>query len=257
MNEQKPILVTGATGEQGGTVARHLLSAGFRFRALSHSPAKPTAQHLVHKGVEVVGDLDDVASLKAALEGIGGVFSVQNYWEKGVGFEGEVRQGKNLADAAKRAGVAHFVQSIMASAQSFRNVKHFESKKEIETYVDQVGLPRTFIGTVYFMDNLLDKKMGGPLTFQILTGSLGRKTPFRMMAICDLGAIAVAIFRNPERSIGGRLDVAGDRLTVSQMKAVYRRVTGKRPKPYPFPAWLTRFLNREFAAQLRWHNEVG
>lgn len=85
---------------------------------------------------------------------------MQNYWEKGVGFAGEIRQGKNLADEAKAAGVVHFVQSSMAAAEDFRGVAHFASKAEVEKYVEQITLPRTIIGTVYFMDNLLDSKMG-------------------------------------------------------------------------------------------------
>lgn len=252
------ILVTGSTGKQGGAVARHLLGGGFRVRALTRNPAGAAARQLADLGAEVVGgDLTDVPSLLRALKGVDGVFSVQNYWEKGGGFSGEVRQGKNLADAAKQVGVAHFVQSTMAAAATFQGIEHFESKREIEAYIDRLGLPRTFLGTVYFMDNVLEPKLGGALTFPILSGSLGRDTPLQMVAVTDLGGVATAIFTDPARFVGTRVDVAGDRLTVPQMKAVYRRVTGDRPKAYWFPAPLTRLINREFAAQLRWHNTVG
>lgn len=96
------ILVSGATGNQGGAVVRRLLERGFRVRALSRDTQKPEAQALAEGGAEVVrGDLNDPASVEQAVEGVYGVFSVQNFYEGG--YEGEVRQGKTLADAAKGA----------------------------------------------------------------------------------------------------------------------------------------------------------
>ncbi|MFB9990788.1 NmrA/HSCARG family protein [Deinococcus oregonensis] len=254
-NGTRRILVTGATGKQGGAVARSLLDAGFPVRAMTRDLSKPAARFLAKQGAEVVaGNLDDPTSLQRALEGVYGVFSVQNYWEKNVGFNGELRQGKNLGDAARAADVQHFVQSTMARAKTFQGVEHFEAKRAVERALKELGLPVTLIGTVYFMDNLLDPKMGGSLTLPILSGALGRDTPFQMMAVEDLGPIVTAVFQHPHRYIGERIDVAGDLLTVGEMKAIYRQVSGKRPKAYPLPTWLLQVMNREFAAQLRWHN---
>jgi uncharacterized protein YbjT (DUF2867 family) len=182
---------------------------------------------------------------------------VQNYWEHDVGYEGEIRQAKLVADAAKQAGVTHYVQSTMADAVSFHGVEHFESKAVVEHYIDLVGLPRTFIGTVYFMDNLLDPTMGGSMTFPVLSGTLNPQTLFHMIAVDDIGAMAAAVFRNPEQFIGEKLNVAGDVLTVGEMKDVYRHVMGKRPRAYRIPAWVLRLMNKEFAQQLHWHNCVG
>src|ERR1035441_10478488 len=104
----KTILVTGATGQQGGAVTQQLLKQpSFAVRALTRDPAKPAARALAQSGAEVIrGDLTDAASMRRALEGAYGVFSVQNFME--TGFDGEIRQGKALADAAKAAGVQHF-----------------------------------------------------------------------------------------------------------------------------------------------------
>lgn len=111
MKTPKTIAVVGATGRQGGAVVRHLLRTGdFRARALVRDKTSPAAARLPSLGVEVhQADLEDPSSLEAALAGADGVFSVQNYWEKCVGYDGEIRQGKNLALAAKRAGIGHFV----------------------------------------------------------------------------------------------------------------------------------------------------
>ena len=112
----KMILVTGATGQQGGAVARHFLrQPGFSVRALTRDSAKPVARALAQAGAEIFqGNLDDPASVKRALKGAWGAFSVQNFLE--TGYDKEIRQGKALADAAKTAGVQHFVYTSVVSA---------------------------------------------------------------------------------------------------------------------------------------------
>src|SRR5262245_33688343 len=110
------VLVTGATGRQGGSVVGHLLKQGRKLRALSRNPASAAAKALTDRGVEVVrGDLEDPASLAGAVRGVRGVFSVQDFWA--VGARREVEQGKNLADVAAKAGVEHFVFSSVGGAE--------------------------------------------------------------------------------------------------------------------------------------------
>jgi uncharacterized protein YbjT (DUF2867 family) len=112
----KVILVTGATGHQGGASARHLLANGWRVRALVRNPDDPTARALADSGVEVVqGDMIDRASLDRAMHGVYGVHSVQAYLPKDAA--GEIRQGTNVADAAKAAGVQHLVYSSAAGPE--------------------------------------------------------------------------------------------------------------------------------------------
>src|SRR5690606_35954865 len=117
-NGERVVLVTGATGRQGGAVARQLLRrGGFRVRALTRDPARPAARALADAGAEVVrGDMDRPETLRPALDGAYGVFSVQNFWE--TGYEREIQQGIALADAAHAAGVQHFVYSSVGSAHA-------------------------------------------------------------------------------------------------------------------------------------------
>jgi uncharacterized protein YbjT (DUF2867 family) len=149
----KLILVTGATGQQGGAVARHVLKQpGFSIRALTRDSSKAPAQALVQAGADVFqGDLDNPALIRRALEGVWGVFSVQNFME--AGYAGEIRQGKAVADAAKAAGVQHFVYTSVASADHKTGLPHFESKWQIEQHIARSGLVHTILRPAFFMQN--------------------------------------------------------------------------------------------------------
>src|SRR5262249_30478831 len=143
-SSSQPVLVTGATGRQGGAVARSLLDRRIAVRALSRNPGKPSAQALAALGAEVVGgDLHDAAALTRAMEGVRGVFSVQNWWETGAARE--VRQGKNVADAAKAARVPHLVYSSVGGAERGADITHWKTKWEIENYIRQLGLRATIL----------------------------------------------------------------------------------------------------------------
>jgi len=259
--EKKTIVVVGATGRQGGAVIQHLLnSGGFHVRALTRNARSARSEHLRSLGVELLeASLDDSPGLERSLKEADGVFSVQNYWEKGVGFEGEVRQGKNLAEAAKKARIKHFVQSTMADGQiPYPAVlRHFHSKVRLEEYIDAIGLPRTFLGTVTFMDNILDPKLGGGWTFPFISRIMKPDVPYHMLAVDDIGGVAAAVFADPQKYIGRKINMASNSPTVPKMKRIYGEVTGRSPKRLQFPVWLSRMMNHEFVAQLAWQSAGG
>lgn len=264
----KIILVTGATGAQGGALIPLLLARGFAVRALTRNPAKPAARALADLGADVVaGDLDDEASLLRACQGVYGVFSVQNFWEKGVGFAREVAQGCRLARAAHTGQVQHFVQTSVANCDQAHDVLHFRSKYEIEQYVRQLGLPYTFLREVFFMENVTQpvlstgqKKPMNP--YWVLPGLiplLDDDTRFHMISVDDIAWFAAEIFCHPEEFLGRHLDVAGDCLTGAEMKAIYQKVTGRCL--LPTSKWGMRLAlqlgNPESARQFRWNNREG
>src|SRR5215211_8992041 len=153
MND-KVIAVTGATGQQGGAVARKLLDDGWKVRALTRDTDKPAAQELASLGAEIVaGDMEDRAQLDSAFKDVYGVFSVQNYWLPNVQYEGEIKQGKNVADAVKAAGVEHLVYSSVGSAHRGMGQKHFDSKWIIEQYIHSLDVPYTILRPVAFFEN--------------------------------------------------------------------------------------------------------
>ena len=154
MTDTRTVLITGATGKQGGAVARHLAGKGFKIRAMTRNVDSDAARSLAAAGAEIVkGDLDDAASIEAALTGAWGAFAVQNTWEAGV--EGEEAQGKRFATVARQVGVQHFVYSSVGSAHRQTGIPHFENKWRIEQTVRGLGFPSwTIIRPVFFMENL-------------------------------------------------------------------------------------------------------
>ena len=130
-NEAKPVLVTGATGRQGGAVLKHLLERGWPVRALTRRPDSPAALGLAARGVEIAaGDMEDPASLERAMRGVHGVYSVQDFWSSGA--EREVRQGYSVADATAATGVAHLVYSSVGGVERNSGIDHWETKWRIE-----------------------------------------------------------------------------------------------------------------------------
>jgi len=205
---QGTILVTGATGKQGGAVARHLLSGGWQVRALTRDPLKPDAEALAKLGAEVVtGDLDQRNSIDQALAGAYGVFSVQN-WEAGAARE--IQQGKTLADAARAAGVKHFVYSSVGGAERNTGIPHFDSKWEIEQHVRALGLPTTILRPVFFMDNFNSPNFRPAILQGTLTLALRPARTLQIIAVDDIGGFAAQAFEKPGEYIGRAFELAGD-----------------------------------------------
>jgi uncharacterized protein YbjT (DUF2867 family) len=212
------ILVTGATGRQGGTAARHLLSQGFNVKAFTRNPDKAQAHLLARKGAEIAtGNMDDRASLDKALKGVDGVFAVQNFWEHGA--EGEIREGKLLIDAAKAAGIRHFIYSSVASADRDTGLAHFESKRLLESYLKASGLAYTVFRPVFFMDNFDANRE------EILQGKLRLALPadrkIQMIAADDIGAFVALAFSDPQSYLGKTLEIAGAELSPAQAAELF------------------------------------
>ncbi len=248
----KIIAVTGATGQQGGAVARKLLADGWQVRALTRDVNKPAAQELKALGAELVaGDLDNRAELDAAFKGVYGVFSVQNFWLPNVGADGEVRQGKLVADAAKTAGVQHMVYSSVGGADRAPGVQHFESKWEIEKYIQSLNLPFTILRPVAFMDNYNWSRA------YILSGTftgfgLRADKTLQIIAAEDIGVFAALAFANPKEYLGKTLEIAGDEMTEPQIAETLAKVIGR-----PVNIAKKEESDQEMNAMLRFFNGKG
>jgi len=257
MPQSGAVLVTGATGRQGGAVVRHMLAQGFKLRALTRDPASSAAVSLAAQGVQVVrGDLEDPPSLQSALRGVRGVYSVQDFWS--VGAKREVQQGKNLADAAKEAGVEHFVYSSVGGAERNSGINHWETKWELDKHIRGLGLPATMLRPVAFMENYyIDQVEIGILKGKLMDPIRADK-PYQTIAADDIGAFAALAFSRPREFIGAELEIAGSELTNPEAAQVFSRVLGKKVKFHKLPMVMVRLvLGKEFYQMFRWFNESG
>jgi uncharacterized protein YbjT (DUF2867 family) len=253
--EQKVFLVTGATGRQGGAVARHLIKRGHRVRALTRDPNKAAARALTEMGAEVVrGDLDDRASVERALEGAYGVFSVQNFWE--AGYEREVSQGITLAEAAKAKGVKHFLYSSVGSSYRKTGIAAFDGKWEIEEHIRGIGLPYTIVRPTSLMEDweeMREEIIGGTLA-----QPLDPDRALQQVSVEDIGVFAAMAFEDPERWLGREVDLAGDESTTVDLAQTFGRVIGREVR-YAQVSWeeFREAYGEDLAVMYEWFEEVG
>lgn len=251
----------GATGAQGGSVARALLRRGRPVRALTRHAGSPAARALAGLGATVVeGDLSDLSTLTTLLDGCSSVFGVTNYWEH---FGSEVVHGKNLVDAAARAKVRHLVLSTLPSPEALSRgelvVPHMESKAAIESYAKRCGeLRSTFVHVAFYYENFLSwfiprVDADGCLTFGFPQGD----TPLAAVSVDDLGEVVARLLEPSERR---QLGVVGDDLPCAAYADVLTRVLGREVRyrhveavdyarlPFPGAADLAAMfdLNRRF-----------
>ncbi|MFJ1926992.1 MULTISPECIES: NmrA/HSCARG family protein [unclassified Streptomyces] len=257
MSENRVVVVTGGTGRQGGAAARALLSRGWAVRALVRDPDKAEALALKEAGAILFrGDLDDEASLDAALAGAYGVFSVQTFTGPD-GLVGEVRQGKAVAEAAARAGVAHFVYSSVGGADRPGEVRHFATKGEVERHIEALGLPATILRPTFFITNFEGLGPQWSEGSLVLTLAVLERTRLQMITPADIGNIAAEAFGAPADYLGRVVEIAGDELTGPQMAEVFSRAAGRPVRFDSQPIEQVRAFSEEMAAMFDWFNTVG
>jgi uncharacterized protein YbjT (DUF2867 family) len=242
MADKKIIAVIGATGQQGGGLARAILNdpnGGFACRAITRDPSKDAAKALAAKGAEVVAaNLDDVDSLKKAFAGAYGVFCVTNFWEHFSG-EKEKVQAKNMGDAARAAGVKHVIWSTLEDTRTLMKpddkrmpmlqekyrVPHFDAKAEANASF--AGLPVTYLVTSFYWDNFTTffppKKGddgGYSMTFPLGNAKLAG------MAVEDIGRAAYGVFKAGQQYIGKTVGIVGENLTVNEIAAKLSKSLG-------------------------------
>lgn len=251
----KLVLVTGATGQQGGSIARELLAKGYQVRAMTRNPDSDKAKALKAAGAEVVkGDLDDAASVKAALKGCWGAYAVQNTWEAGV--EGEERQGKAFAKLAKEADIQHFVYSSVGSAHRNTGVPHFDNKFRVEQTIRELGFPSfVIIRPVFFMENM--KSFFPPDENGNINMAMSPSTKLQMVAVQDIGKYGLLAFEKASDLNGQAIDFAGDSLTIPEAAAIIAAKTGKPIKHVQADIEAVRAYSDDMAKMFEWFDSTG
>jgi uncharacterized protein YbjT (DUF2867 family) len=239
MNNGETVVVFGATGQQGGSVAAALLTDGWRVRAVVRDPATTAARALAANGVETVrGDFVDTASLQAAIAGAHGVFSVQPSSGQGAAYgvtnEDEVRYGQSVVDIAVASGVQHLVySSANAAGETPSGVGHFDSKARLETYLRQQAVPNTIVRPSAFMEILLTPGLG--LSEGRMNFFMRPEQAMQFIAVRDIGRIVARIFGDAPRFGGRTIELAGDAVTGNDLSDKFTRAAGHAIAYQRFP----------------------
>jgi uncharacterized protein YbjT (DUF2867 family) len=254
MGQKLVVVVTGATGNQGGAVVKNLLERGHEVRAVTRTTDSAKARELANAGVTLVrASLEDTAALTKALEGATSLFAMTTPF--GGGTQAERRQGISAANAAKAAGV-HLAFTSVGSANRQTGIPHFDSKYEVEKHIADIGVRATVLAPVYFMENLLFGRE--QLAKGIYAAPLPPTRRLAQVAVANIGAVAVRLLEDPARFAGKRFDLAGDELTGNDVIAVLSRVT-RRPFTYyqvPLDVFRQR-MGEDQAKMAEWFDRVG
>ena len=252
----KLVTVFGATGAQGGPVARALIArGGYRVRGVTRNPDSEKAQALKASGIEVVkANLDDPTSVETAVQGAYGVFLVTDYWgifaklqDPDKSQEAEVAHGKLVGDACKKAGVKHLVYSGLEHVLEImgKPCPHLDSKARIEKYLDDIGVPNTSVRYPFYFDNFATLTRPQKQDDGTFVLTLPVDGPIPAIGVEDGGEAVASVFTSPSEFIGKKIGLSGDKLTITEYVTILSKVTGKTIKynqvtpdqfaQFPFP----------------------
>lgn len=248
MNDRtrKTVLVTGATGSQGGAVARNLLSGGHRVRAFTRNTESESAIQLKDSGAEVVGgDFENPATITDAAKGADVVYVMGTPFE--LGLDAEVKQSIAAIDASIEAGVDHIIYTSVASALDRSHVPHFDSKATVEAHLTQTGANYTILAPVAFLSDVTEFPFwegftpgsGQGVKDGVYAFPIPSETPLQMVSLEDLGQFAQLVVENPSRFQGERIELASFAITGTR---VAENLTRQLPWPVryraiPLDAW--------------------
>ena len=254
---KRKILVTGATGQQGGALARLLLQKEHEVYALIRSTKSesPKAQNLRNQGAKLVeGDLDKPDSLEKATNGIDSVFLMGTWVE--VGTEGEIRRGKMMVDIAKEKKIEHIVYSSVVNADKNTGIPHFESKYKVEQHIKNSGIPYTIIGPTFFMDNLLSYSLAGLQQGQVAL-PLSPSRILQQSAVENIAEFSALALERRNSFIGKRIDIASDEITGEQAAKVLSNELGHKIRYEQVPMEQIRQASEDLAVMFEWFERIG
>jgi uncharacterized protein YbjT (DUF2867 family) len=256
MSEQLTVLVTGATGQQGGMVARTLKSRGHHVLGLTRNPDSPSARELKDLGIGVTaGDFNDPPSLVTAVQGVDAVYVMATPFEAGT--EAEARQGIAAVDAAKTAGVQHLVYSSVSDADRETGIPHFDSKYQVERHIQSQNLPYTIVAPAYFMENLISPFMLPGLKQGTLSMAMPATRELQQISVQDIASFTALVLENRDRFLSKRVNIGGDEVDGARTAEIVSRVSGHQIDYVEADIEELLGANQDLGKMFDWFNQVG
>jgi uncharacterized protein YbjT (DUF2867 family) len=256
MSDKRTVLVSGATGAQGGSVVDALLANGRNVIAVARDPGSPAARALTARGAEVRrGDYSDTESLRIAAKGADSAFVVTTPFESGP--EGEITQGRAMIDALRNAAVGHIVFSSVGSADKATGIPHFDSKYKVEEYLAASGVPYSIVAPVYFMENLTAPYALPALQSGTVSAAMPADRTLQQIAVSNIGEFAAALIERRETVFGRRFDIAGDELSFTEIATLVSGVLDRKMTFQSFPAEALKAQSEDLGLMFEWFDTDG
>ncbi len=250
------VLVTGATGQQGGAVAHVLLEKGHSVRVFTRNSESSRAIELENLGAEIFkGDFNDNTSVESALKNMDAVFAMGSPFEGGV--DVETKHGKILADAAKKTGIKHFVYSSVESANRNTGIPHFESKFKVEEHIRKIGIPYTIVRPVYFMENFIAPWVLPGLKEGRIATPMPPNRKLQMTSIRDIGSFVGYILERREDFLGKSIDLASDEISGKESAEILSRIIKRDIKYFELTYDQISAMGEDMIKMYKWFNELG
>jgi uncharacterized protein YbjT (DUF2867 family) len=255
-SEPKRVLVTGATGHQGGGLARLLLTRGHHVTALTRKPESSSAGELKRLGAEVVvGDLGDRASVARAAKGVDTAYLVATPYEQGV--EAETRFGVTGLDGIRAAGVPYIVYSSVSDADRKTGIPHFDSKAVIEQHLQDLGTEYSIVAPVFFSENLFAGWIAGGLSRGVLATGVHPERKLQVISLPEIVEFTALAVEQPRTFRGKRVNIASDELTPTEIARQLSDISSRKLAYHAIPLDEVRKQSEDLAKMYDWFNRVG
>jgi uncharacterized protein YbjT (DUF2867 family) len=250
------VLVTGATGKQGGSVVRALVDYGHRVRGLTRNPNSDKVKLLEEEGVEFAkGNFNDPDSIRKAMKDVDAVFLMGTSYEEGV--ESEIKYGITVVDIAKELGLKHLVYTSVSSANKSTGIPHFDSKFKIEGHIRKIGIPYTIIRPVSFMENYLAPWTLPKLKKGLIEGPLSPDRKAQLIAVKDIGRFTLYVLENRVQLLGKVIDIASDEISGNEISELFTKILGYKVSYHQLDEEALGARGEEFRKMYQWIKNVG
>lgn len=254
--KKRKVLVAGATGQQGGSVVQALLKDGHEVTGITRNLNSPKVKKLKEQNVELVSvDFTDSKGLVDIIKNADTFFSLTTPFEGGI--DHEIEQGISMANAAKKAGVGHFIFNSVCDANRQTGIPHFDSKYKVEKRIEALNIPYTIIAPSYFMNNIFFPYMLDPIKQGVLKMAMPGDCKLQQISAEDIGKFVGIVVNEREQMFNTRINISGDELTGEEAARILSKTLGKEIRYEGYNPDYLMEQNEDLALMYKWFIKEG